>query len=81
MKKLWLLNDLFVLPQARSKGISGKLIEKAKELVKQSNASGIFLETEKSKMIGNSLYPKTGFELNKESNFYELNNIKKYINN
>ncbi len=71
MRKLWLLNDLFVNPEHRSKGISIGLINKAKELVEKSNACGMFLETEKSNMIGNNLYPKTGFELNKVSNFYE----------
>ena len=71
MKKLWLLNDLFVNPNFRSKGISINLIEKAKELVKETNACGMFLETEKINDIGNNLYPKTGFILNKGSNFYE----------
>lgn len=73
MKKLWLLNDLFVNPEFRSKGISIGLIEKAKELVKESDACGMFLETEKSNIIGNNLYPKTGFNLNEGSNYYEWN--------
>jgi len=73
MKKLWLLNDLFVNPEYRKKGVSIRLIEKAKELVKNSNACAMFLETEKSNMVGNNLYPKTGFELNQGSNFYEWN--------
>lgn len=71
MEKLWLLNDLFVNPEYRGKGISIGLIEKAKQLVKDSNACGMFLETEKSNIIGNQLYPKTGFKLNTSSNFYE----------
>ncbi|WP_103070395.1 GNAT family N-acetyltransferase [Aquimarina sediminis] len=74
MKKLWLLNDLFVNPEFRGKGISIKLIERAKKLVTDSSACGMFLETEKVNEIGNNLYPKTGFELNKGSNFYEWNN-------
>lgn len=74
MKKLWLLNDLFVNPEFRGKGISVKLIERAKKLVKDSSACAMFLETEKSNLIGNNLYPKTGFELNEGSNFYEWNN-------
>lgn len=73
MKKLWLLNDLFVNPEYRSKGISIGLINKAKELVEKSKACGMYLETEKSNLIGNNLYPKTGFELNKDANFYEWN--------
>lgn len=71
MEKLWLLNDLFVDPDNRGKGVSIGLINKAKELVQMSDACGMFLETEKSNLIGNNLYPKTGFELNKGANFYE----------
>jgi|TARA_B110000238_G_C16043684_1_gene403006 ribosomal protein S18 acetylase RimI-like enzyme len=74
MKKLWLLNDLFVNPEFRGKGISVKLIERAKKLVTDSSACAMFLETEKSNIIGNNLYPKTGFEQNEGSNFYEWYN-------
>ena len=73
MKKFWLLNDLFVHPEFRGNGISIGLIQKAKDLVLESNACGMYLETEKSNLIGNHLYPKTGFELNTSVNFYEWN--------
>lgn len=73
MKKFWLLNDLFVNSEQRGKNISIGLIEKAKQLVKETNACGMYLETEKSNIIGNNLYPKTGFILNESSNFYEWN--------
>lgn len=71
MKKLWLLNDLFVSAKHRGKGISKKLIAKAKNLVKESGACGMYLETGHTNHIGNQLYPKTGFKLNENSNFYE----------
>lgn len=74
MKKLWLLNDLFVSPNARGQQVSIKLINRAKQLVKDSSACAMFLETEKSNLIGNKLYPKTGFKLNGASNFYEWSN-------
>jgi len=74
MKKLWLLNDLFVDPSYRNQGISIGLIERAKQLVRETNACGMFLETEKSNIVGNNLYPKTGFNLNENSNFYEWDN-------
>lgn len=70
MQKLWLLNDLFVEKNARGNGISKKLIAKAKELARNTESCGLLLETEISNKIGNQLYPKTGFQLNKESNFY-----------
>lgn len=74
MKKLWLLNDLFVHPDFRGRGISVQLIERAKQLVQDTSACGMYLETEKSNLIGNNLYPKAGFALNEVCNFYEWNN-------
>lgn len=71
MRKLWLLNDLFVSPDFRGQGVSVKLIERAKQLVADSSAFGMFLETEKTNLIGNNLYPRTGFKLNEESHYYE----------
>lgn len=70
MKKLWLLNDLYVNPAYRGKGISMALINKAKELAIETNAGGLMLETAKSNEIGNNLYPKMGFELDNEHNVY-----------
>ncbi|TDL99529.1 MAG: GNAT family N-acetyltransferase [Flavobacteriaceae bacterium] len=70
MKKLWLLNDLYVLEDHRGKGISVLLIEKAKELSRNTHACGLILETAKTNHIGNKLYPKTGFELDQDHNYY-----------
>lgn len=70
LKKLWLLNDLFVNAEYRGLGVSIKLINRAKVLVQETSACGMFLETEKSNTIGNNLYPKTGFKLNSDSNYY-----------
>jgi GNAT superfamily N-acetyltransferase len=73
MKKNWLLNDLFVLAEYRSKGISIQLIDKAKTLARDTNAVGLMLETAKSNNIGNSLYLKTGFSIDDDYNFYSWN--------
>lgn len=70
MKRFWLLNDLFVAKEQRSKGISIALIDAAKELCRTSGSCGMMLETAKSNLIGNNLYPKTGFELDEAHNYY-----------
>ena len=75
MKRLWLLNDLFVTKDYRGKGISKKLIEISKEFCKQTNACGLILETAKTNKIGNELYPKVGFSLDKEHNYYSWDNL------
>ncbi len=70
MKRLWLLNDLFVVQQHRERGISKQLLEMAKQLAIKSNAAGLLLETEKTNVVGNKLYPSTGFVLYDSNNFY-----------
>ena len=70
LKRLWLLNDLFVKEDSRGKGYSKLLIERAKALAIESEAAGLSLETEMSNHIGNALYPDVGFELDTEHNFY-----------
>ncbi|MBS1918064.1 MAG: GNAT family N-acetyltransferase [Bacteroidetes bacterium] len=74
MKRSWVLNDLFVLREHRGKGISKQLIDQAKEIAKETQAAGVALETEKTNLIGNNLYPSSGFVLNTENNFYWWSN-------
>ncbi len=70
MKRLWLLNDLYVSPAQRGKGISVMLIDAAKDLCRQTGSAGMLLETAKTNDIGNQLYPRTGFTLDSEHNYY-----------
>lgn len=70
MKRLWLLNDLFVAEEFRGQGISKLLIERAKELARETDACGVMLETQKTNEVGNKLYPHVGFELEDDVNFY-----------
>ena len=74
MKRFWLLNDLFVAPEQRSKGISVALIDAAKELCQTTESCGMMLETAKSNVIGNNLYPKTGFVLDTAHHYYTWEN-------
>lgn len=71
MKRYWLLNDLYVNENYRGKGFSKQLIEASQEMAKSTDAAGILLETGKSNDIGNKLYPRCGFEIYDEVNFYE----------
>jgi GNAT superfamily N-acetyltransferase len=70
MKRLWLLNDLFVGPEYRGQGMSVALIDAAKEHAVETGACGVSLETDKGNLIGNSLYVKTQFELDEDHNYY-----------
>lgn len=69
MKRLWILNDLYVKPSHRGRGLSRKLIATAQQLCSDTDGCGVLLETELSNTIGNRLYPSMGFKL-EENNFY-----------
>ena len=71
MKRLWLLNDLFIQPDYRGKGISVELINECKNLCRRTNSCGMILETAKDNTIGNNLYLKTGFLPDSDHNYYE----------
>ena len=75
MKRLWLLNDLFVHPDYRGQGFSIQLIEVAKQLCIDTNACQLTLETSKLNTIGNSLYPKADFEIDLDNNYYAWVNL------
>ena len=74
MMPILLLNDLFVAKEHRGKQISKGLIKAAQEHCKITKANGISLETEKNNIPGNALYPKMGFTLDQEHNFYYWEN-------
>ncbi len=73
MKQIWLLNDLYVSPLFRGNRISVDLINRAKQHARETKSAGLTLETAKSNTIGNSLYIKTEFELDRDHNFYAWN--------
>ncbi len=70
MKRSWLLNDLYVDPEFRGKGVSRLLISRCKELARESNAKGLLLETEKTNEVGLNLYPSEGFKPVVETRFF-----------
>jgi ribosomal protein S18 acetylase RimI-like enzyme len=61
MQREWLLNDLYVAPEARGKRIGEKLIERSIEHAKLSGARGVMLETAHSNTPGQRLYERMGF--------------------
>lgn len=73
MKRLWLLNDLYVDQRYRGKHLSVMLIDRAKQLARETNAAGLILETAKSNVVGNRLYLRTEFTLDAAHNYYSWN--------
>lgn len=72
MKKLWILNDLYVETSARKKGIATKLMGTAKEYAKETGAKGLILETSVSNYQAKRLYESIGFKKDVHSDHYEF---------
>jgi GNAT superfamily N-acetyltransferase len=70
LQRMWLLNDLFVSPAHRGKGIAKELLQASRDLCQQTGAAVLLLETEKTNQTGNHLYPSQGFRPCEQSNFY-----------
>jgi GNAT superfamily N-acetyltransferase len=61
MKRLWLLNDLFVAPDARKSGAGRALLERAERWAAETGASGLTLSTEVSNLAAQRLYEACGW--------------------
>lgn len=70
MKRLWLLNDLYVTLKFRRLKVALMLIDSAKQMASETNSAGLLLETAKSNVAGNNLYLKTDFTLDTDHNYY-----------
>ncbi len=72
MSKIWLLNDLFVNPKSRTKGVAEALMNAAKSHAIATNRPKIILETGFDNVKAQMLYQKLNYQ--KSSSFiYELN--------
>ncbi len=70
MKKFWVLNDLYVLEIYRGLGVGKALVKGAQQFCRDNSSAGLLLETEKSNVAGNKLYPACGFKTYEDTNFY-----------
>ncbi len=61
MQRLWILNDLFVLSEARRRGVASALIGQCYTLAKQTGAKGLQLETGTNNHTAQRLYERVGF--------------------
>lgn len=71
MKRLWVLNDLFVVPGARRRGAAEALMARARRLALETGAEGLVLETAVDNKKAQRLYEKLGWKRDRE--FYRYN--------
>lgn len=69
-KRLWVLNDLYVLPDRRRRGIGRRLLGEAKELARRTDAEGILLDTAVDNPA-QQLYESEGWQRDRQFLHYE----------
>ncbi len=72
MKRVWILNDLFVHAGARRQGIGKALLHRARQLAQETRAHGLALATGRDNEIAKHLYERAGYRLDEEFDYYLL---------
>jgi GNAT superfamily N-acetyltransferase len=68
MKPMWILNDLFVTPEARRGGAAKALMERARQWAVETKADGLWLETAVDNHPAQRLYESLGWK--RDNDFY-----------
>ena len=72
MRRIWILYDLYVIPEARQQGVGRTLMERAREFGQASGASRLELSTAKDNRPAQALYESLGYERDEGFYSYEL---------
>ena len=68
LRNSWVLNDLFVAPEARVLAVGLQLMARAKQLAEATGACEIMLQTAADNMTAQGLYEKLGYQ--RDNHFY-----------
>ncbi len=68
-QRLWILNDLYIVPELRGQRVGERLIERAARFSAEFGAKGLLLSTAITNTSGQRLYERVGFV--REEAFYE----------
>lgn len=72
MRRVWILNDLFVLPAHRHQGIAKQLMEAAADDARQTGAVRLALATQQTNTAAQSLYHSLGYQLDQTFDHFTL---------
>jgi ribosomal protein S18 acetylase RimI-like enzyme len=61
LRPIWILNDLYVAPGARAAGVGRRLMDRARELARDSGAARLELTTERTNKPAQALYRSAGY--------------------
>ncbi len=61
MQRLWIVNDLFVIPEGRRQGVGTKLLERTHAFAGETHAKGLTLKTAVDNVSAQALYESLGW--------------------
>ena len=67
----WILEDLFVMPESRGRGVASELLARALEHARADGACGMFLETAQDNVTAQRVYERAGWT--REGHFLKYN--------
>ncbi|MGB0951649.1 MAG: GNAT family N-acetyltransferase [Planctomycetota bacterium] len=70
--RVWLLNDLFVAPNARRCGVARALMDHAATFARADGARSLELATQKENHAAKALYLELGYQLDEEYHHFAL---------
>jgi ribosomal protein S18 acetylase RimI-like enzyme len=72
LRRVWILNDLYVVPEARKLGVGRALTQRARELAEATRANCLTLETASDNLPAQRLYEGLGWKREQEFFRYYL---------
>jgi GNAT superfamily N-acetyltransferase len=72
MRRVWVLNDLFVAHGARRRGFARLLMDAARDLARSSGAGRLVLATAKDNVAARTLYLSLGYRVDEAFDHLEL---------
>jgi ribosomal protein S18 acetylase RimI-like enzyme len=71
-RRIWVLNDLFVVPAARKRGVARALMDCARDFATEAGALRLILETAEDNHAAQALYESLGYVLESGERHYSL---------
>ena len=72
MRKIWILNDLFVAPVGRRRGVGRMLLRAARDFATATGAVRLELSTQKTNLAAQALYESEGWQREEKFFRYQL---------
>lgn len=72
LERIWILYDLYVVPEARGWGIGRALMERTQRFARESGAKRVELSTARDNRPAQALYESLGYQRDEAFYFYEL---------